>query len=50
VDIERQCVIKRVLNQHGLFDDVVSFYSFTDPVPSTVLEGCQIDFSAVDLT
>jgi Uma2 family endonuclease len=50
VDPEKGRIIKRVLNEYGVFDDVVSVYSFADTVPCTVLEGCEIDFSGVDLT
>jgi Uma2 family endonuclease len=50
VDVEKGRIIKRVLNEYGMFDDVVSVYSFSDTVPCTVLEGCEIDFSGVDLT
>jgi Uma2 family endonuclease len=50
VDAEKGRIIKRVLNEEGNFDDVISIYTFADTVPSTVLEGCEIDFSGVDLT
>jgi Uma2 family endonuclease len=50
VDPDKERIIKRVLNEYGVFDDVVSVYSFADTVPCTVLEGCEIDFSGVDLT
>jgi Uma2 family endonuclease len=50
VDPETGRIIKRVLNEHDLFDEIVSVYTFSDRVPCTVLEGCEIDFSGIDLT
>ena len=49
VDIGKQRVIQWILFERGAYE-VQHLYTFQDPVPCLVLEGCVVDFLLIDLT